>query len=331
MDIYCRRVVDLLSPWLDRDKDVIFHLNSPVQMPLGKAAREQAGARVVYTLHFLLNHFTSCEDLKYCGGGGFKDASGDLEIIKTADRVICVTRFAMEVVCTYYGKSASQTCLVYNGCGSLEEHGGAAVPGRSELKKKFGFDPREKIILFVGRIDAAKGCDVLAEAFVRLLERHENIRLVFAGSGNFAECLKPVGLHCAKISFTGKLEKAELEQLYRMADIGIIPSLWEQCSYVALEMMAWGLPVVYPGIKGVSELFTDGVSGCLLPVAADRQARYGLKITPDVIEEKLSGLLSDGRLAARLGENAGALWRRHYHRGVMGGNTLDVYNDLCLN
>lgn len=328
-EIYSRRVIDLLSPWVDREQDIIFHLNNPAQISLGKVARERLQARIVYTLHFLLNYFSSCERLRSREEDDFKDRTGESEIIKMADRVICVTRFGMEVVQTYYGKEASEISLVYNGYGDPEEEVVVAGSARGKLKEKFGFDPEEKIILFVGRIDVTKGSNVLIEAFIRLLNQYKHIRLVLAGGGSFAECLKLVGLNCSKVSFTGNLERAELGQLYRMAHIGVIPSLWEQCSYVALEMMACGLPVICSGVRGVRELIADGDSGCLLPVEVAAEARYGLKITPESVGKALADLLADEQLAERIGQNARALWRNSFHRGVMGQNTLSVYNHLC--
>lgn len=65
----------------------------------------------------------------------------------------------------------------------------------------------------------------------------------------------------------GNQSKDALEDLYSLSDIGVIPSLEEQCSYVALEMMQAGLPVLISKIPGVGELIPDEMHINQLPIS----------------------------------------------------------------
>ena len=80
-----------------------------------------------------------------------------------------------------------------------------------------------------------------------------DIQLV-VGDGDFSSRLSRCGTDWNKITFTGRLNKEQLYDFYQIADIGVMPSMHEQCSYVAIEMMMFGLPMVVsttPGLKGM--------------------------------------------------------------------------------
>ena len=64
-----------------------------------------------------------------------------------------------------------------------------------------------------------------------------------------------------KIYFTGELNSDELNSLYEIADIGIHPSLNEQCSFSVLEMMKYGLPIIGYDLSGMSCLINHNLNG----------------------------------------------------------------------
>lgn len=57
--------------------------------------------------------------------------------------------------------------------------------------------------------------------------------------------------------FLGKLDKITLSNIYNIADIGVMPSRHEQCSFVAIEMMMHGLSVISSNTSGLNEMFSD--------------------------------------------------------------------------
>uniref|UniRef100_UPI000EFE388E glycosyltransferase n=1 Tax=Parabacteroides sp. AM08-6 TaxID=2292053 RepID=UPI000EFE388E len=56
-----------------------------------------------------------------------------------------------------------------------------------------------------------------------------------------------------KVTFTGRLNKDELYEFYQIADIGVMPSLHEQCSYVAMEMLMFNIPLLISTSTGLNE------------------------------------------------------------------------------
>lgn len=327
LKIYSRRVVDLLLPWLKDKKDLILHLNSPNQHFLGQYIKERFGAKVVFTIHFLMSYYTSRPENYTYENDHFQDETGNKEAIQLADRVVCVTRFAQKVSELYFRKKKEQISTIYNGYGEKKQIKLISASRKKALKEKLGFAEDEIILLYVGRIDETKGCEKLVQAMGQLVQRYKQIRLIFAGGGNYGDCLKYVGLNCARIAFAGHLSARDLEKLYRIADIGIIPSLWEQCSYVAIEMMAHGLPVVYSGVPGLRELFVDKMNGRQLPFYRD-QSKYWLSVESKDIADVLTELIEHPKDTSKLGKQARKTWEQQFTGEVMGGKMLELYQRL---
>lgn len=176
----------------------------------------------------------------------------DKELYQIVDKVICLSEFTLSLLAEEYGVSHNKLMLIYNGL--QDERKILAVEERNLLRKQYHFSSKEKIVLFVGRLDVIKGIDTLILSFKDLLQRNCNYRLLVVGDGDFSSRLSRCGTDWNKITFTGRLNKEQLYDFYQIADIGVMPSMHEQCSYVAIEMMMFGLPMVVsttPGLKGM--------------------------------------------------------------------------------
>lgn len=323
---YAARCMDLLAHHIDGKKNVIFHLNNSIQIRLGLEARKRYGASLIYTLHFLPNYF-SCAEVD---GVMPEDLSttGDVlekEMIREADRVICVTRFAQKTIIKYYGCPEIKTIVIYNGCG--REPTGLQTEQKKVLKAEFGFREREKILLFVGRIGQGKGIRELIRVFNLLSGKYREARLVVVGDGKYAEALQQVERNWGRITFTGKVSKELLEELYGMATIGIIPSLYEQCSYVALEMMQHGLPVITSAAPGLKELFINRENALILPLYS-RKELLELELKEEELFEAMDELLNDVVLQQRLRKHAQIRWQQQHVAANMGEATGAQYRDL---
>ena len=97
-----------------------------------------------------------------------------------------------------------------------------------------------------------KGLGYLIKAFRMLLKKNPDCRLVIAGDGDLSKYIYE-SRYCSKITFVGKLPHKELYLLYQIADIGVLPSLMEQCSYTVIEMLMFGLPIIGTTTPGISE------------------------------------------------------------------------------
>ena len=94
----------------------------------------------------------------------------------------------------------------------------------------------------------------MIESFKKILEEIANCRLLIVGDGDFQTCLKLGDKVWSKMIFFGYLERDELFDIYQISDIGVLPSMHEQCSYTAIEMMMFGLPFITTDTTGLNEM-----------------------------------------------------------------------------
>jgi glycogen(starch) synthase len=121
--------------------------------------------------------------------------------------------------------------------------------------------PSEKLVLFVGRLVYEKGFQLALDALPGVVERVENVRFLVAGSGTHEEKLKAqserLGLS-AHGSFLGWIGDDVLHSLYRIADLCVVPSIYEPFGLVALEAMASGCPCIVADTGGLREVVPVG-------------------------------------------------------------------------
>ncbi|MGI4895425.1 MAG: glycosyltransferase family 4 protein [Janthinobacterium lividum] len=123
-------------------------------------------------------------------------------------------------------------------------------------------------LLFVGRLVAEKGPDVLLDALDHLRRDGLQFEAAVAGAGPLAEELatrlagSPLG---QMVQLVGPVGQDELREHYEWADVFCLPSFEEGVPVVLMEAMSMGLPVVSTTIAGIPELVTDGVTGFLVP------------------------------------------------------------------
>ena len=127
----------------------------------------------------------------------------------------------------------------------------------------------KKCILFGGRINAAKGGDVILNAFREILHAESNVVLLLLGTQDvYMEKLmvraKEWGIENSVVS-TGWLSGNELRTAYHVANIVVMPSLYlEPFGMIALEAMACGKPVVGSCFGGIPEVVIDGETGYIV-------------------------------------------------------------------
>ena len=223
---------------------------------------------------------------------------------RSVDRVVSLSRFTSGLLQQVYQIPAHKIDLVYNGMADVAPVG---PRDKESLKKELGFPSGERIILFVGRLDPVKGVYLLLRAFMALSEELPDCRLILAGDGNLLPYLQACDRHWGRITFTGRLGKERLYQLYQMADIGVMPSLHEQCSYTAIEMMMFGIPLIASTTTGLKEMIRENVNGLLFEMRdeADEGATRQLQIL-------MKELLTDPQRLAGLQQGARSVYEEVY-------------------
>jgi glycosyltransferase involved in cell wall biosynthesis len=171
-------------------------------------------------------------------------------------------------------------------------------------------------LLFLGRMEAAKGGNVLLDALPRVRAALDRpLRVVFAGDGRDrlrwearAASLQARDLGL-RIEFTGWVEAERRSTLFQESDLLVVPSIWpEPFGQVGPEAGFYGVPVAAFAVGGISSWLTDGVNGLL--ASGDPPTASGLA-------RSIVGCLADP--VAHQSFQAGALrfagrftWANHY-------------------
>jgi glycogen(starch) synthase len=128
------------------------------------------------------------------------------------------------------------------------------------LRLKFA-QPHEKLVLFIGRLVYEKGFQLALDALPGVVEQVENVRYLVAGSGTHEAELKAqaerLGLSEHGV-FLGWIGDDVLHSLYRIADLCVVPSIYEPFGLVALEAMASGCPCIVADTGGLREVVPVG-------------------------------------------------------------------------
>ena len=166
-----------------------------------------------------------------------------------ADKVIAVSHLTRNIIISRYGVSGDKVEVVYNG---VERNGNSNLPaGCDNITKE------EKVVLFLGRITMQKGPDYFLRAAKKVLEKMDNVKFVMAGSGDMmhraVEMAAGLGIG-TKVLFTGFLRGEDVNRIYKMADLYVMPSVSEPFGIAPLEALDNDVPVIISKQSGVSEV-----------------------------------------------------------------------------
>ena len=124
--------------------------------------------------------------------------------------------------------------------------------------------PDERLVLLIGRLVYEKGFQLALEAMPRLVEAVPGTRFLVAGSGTHEAQLRrqatELGLDHHG-TFLGWIGDDVLHSLYRIADVCVVPSIYEPFGLVALESMASGCPCIVADTGGLREVVPHGAAG----------------------------------------------------------------------
>ena len=178
----------------------------------------------------------------------------DCRLYNAVDRVVCLSKSTEQVLIKTYRIDPKKIQLIPNGYNKYEIESFNRIQIRNEL----GLSENDKIVLFVGRAAKYKGIEVLLKAIAILRNKINNIKCVFIGDisgyANYWHLVTPIATNAI---FVGQIPHEQLQQWYAVADVGVMASYSEQCSYVALEMMASGMVIVSSDGNGLRDMFDE--------------------------------------------------------------------------
>ena len=164
-----------------------------------------------------------------------------------ADIVVTVSNRMKQEIISLYGINPEKIKVIYN----------AINRGSLQTDK---FKQESELILYVGRLSIQKGVDHLIRAFKIVAENDPEAILGIAGDGPEMKNLIALSINlglAGKVLFFGRVSDTELEQLYRMARVFVMPSVSEPFGITALESVASGTPTIISTESGVSEVLKN--------------------------------------------------------------------------
>lgn len=192
--------------------------------------------------------------------------------MQAADRVIAVSELTRRIVIGKYGIPAEKVVTVHNAVrfGESED----AVPERAV---------KDKVVTFLGRITYQKGPDYFVGAAAKVLQRVPDVRFVMAGSGDLmnhvVRRVAQLGI-ADRFHFTGFLKGGEVQRMFRLSDVYVMPSVSEPFGISPLEAMRSGVPVIISRQSGVAEVLDYAIKVNYWDVDALADAIYGLLTYP---------------------------------------------------
>ena len=263
-------ICPLLSLYIEDKKDNVFFVNHSPCSDFMKAIRANfPKSKIVFTIHdqgWTSPLLGNSENLrKVLAHRKVNNIDNDTvryvrnfckeekKMYQIADAVICLSHSTYQLLHEVYGASTNKLYYIPN-C-FIKNSNGLAL-SKKEARAKLYISEKEKILLFVGRPTKAKGIFELLKTFEQICATFKDIRLVVAGEvhslGDFTKLTPTSSSH---ITYTGLLNPEQLNLWYAAADIGVLPSYTEQCSYTALEMLYNIGIVVSTDGWGLNEIF----------------------------------------------------------------------------
>jgi glycosyltransferase len=242
------------------------------------------------------------------------------KIGEKVDTIICLSQFTKDILINDYSLQKEKIKLILNG---LKDEGKQLSKKRRNIARRiFGFTQKDFIILFAGRLEETKGVDFLIKAFKGISDISPNARLVLIGDGEFSKYLLEANGYWNKITFTGRLEKECLYQFYQIADVGVMPSINEQCSYVVIEMMMFGLPIVTTDSAGLSDMLCfENKEDCIVHIQRTTNETI---ISVDELKEKIMDRCNDNRYRQSIRIN----YEKRFRLDLMENNYLHLYDSF---
>lgn len=169
----------------------------------------------------------------------------------SAVRVITVSMLTRNICHNRYGIPISKCDVVYNGV-DLD-------PKALGLKT---IERKDKVVLYFGRITMQKGPEYFVHAARRVLDVMEDVKFVVAGSGDQAQRMIELAAALGighKMLFTGFLRGKDIQRVFQIADVYVMPSVSEPFGIAPLEALGHRVPALISRQSGVSEVLQNAL------------------------------------------------------------------------
>jgi len=329
---YAYSVVKFISELIPGNEKVIFQFNCLDDLPVISRLKELYDLPTINIVHYALWQQIFGSNKSKLGGCNIDKPSGNIEVslsreremYRQSDHIVSVTHYMKEFLISEYKIEEKKVSVIKNGLNHISPVQ-ISEGEKAEIRKDLGFSEDEIIILFSGRLDPCKGVLFLMEAFERACRKNSSLRLVMLGQGSVQDCQKKMKSAFGKVTFTGFLPKETVMQFYKIADMGVSPSIYDHCPYSVLEMMADRIPLIMSRINGLNELLSDDECLFLNPVISDEG---DVTFNVEEMSELILTLASDKDLRTRLAENSYKTFERRFTAASMAEEMHNLFYSL---
>lgn len=230
--------------------------------------KQGRGRKGIITMHS--TEYGRCGNNFY-GGRAKRIMDHERNATFCADKVIAVSQLLKNEVMWIYNVPEGKANVIANGI-SYQQFNGYVDPG--QIKAKYGIGPIDPTVVFVGRLTAQKGPDLLVAAIPHILKFHSNAKFLISGDGDMRgqieQTARNLGVaHACR--FYGVFPRGELIDVYKACDCVVVPSRNEPFGIVVLEAWAAGKPVV--ATHNGTEFVWHNVNGFKVHATPDSIAR----------------------------------------------------------
>lgn len=163
-----------------------------------------------------------------------------------ANKVIAVSNYTKNIIINRYGIPSDKVEVVYNAVECDDRSYPEVINNNSD-----------KIVLFLGRITMQKGPEYFIAAAKKVLEVISNVKFIMAGDGDMMHRMIEYASHLGignKIFFTRFLQGSDVDKVYEMADLYVMPSVSEPFGIAPLEALKHDVPILISKQSGVAEI-----------------------------------------------------------------------------
>lgn len=318
-------ITEMLFPYLSKKQNLIFQYHNLFLSDLSIALKNKFGGKILTHLHCLpwkysfnrnIKQFNKLYELSQCADyETFKEIENSKVQYKESDAIICLSKVAQDYLINIHQINKDQTIIIQNG---LKLNSVSVKPRKERENNK---------ILYVGKIGIDKGTFEMLDALKIVKNKGYDFTLILAGSCS-PKIINRIhsDYYYLNIEILGQIPLDKLTTFYKTSTMGIIPSLFEQCSYVALEMAMFGLPIIVSDVDALSEMFEHKKNALLSPILFDSD--FGIYLDKNLLANNIIQLLSDKKMRERLSFNIRKLYEERYTLKKMIDNTINLYEQL---
>ena len=237
----------------------------------------------------------------------------DRAVGKCVDHYIAVSQANADYLIQDKGLPPEKVHVIHNGC-DLGKYG-PERPTMSDLRQSLGFEEDDPIVVVLARLEPQKGHRILLAAHAQVVREMPTARLVCVGAGALALELQDQSRNLRiqdNVRFVGY--QSNVADWLALADISVLPSLFEGLPLVAIESLAAQRPMVATAVDGTTEVVIN--------------ERTGLTVPPEnapALAEAILRLLRQPDLSRRLAQ-AGRQWvLEHFTQEQQIRKTQELY------